>query len=247
MLDATTGKRWIEMTDAERAASARNNENQVWIGRKAANTTMPGLDNRVEVAVAEPDGLGTQEAQRAEFGAPLQGHERGYVVRPADGGGASPFDGCEPFPASADTAGRIVLMERGTCTFTQKVLNAQNAGAAAAIVANNVPVGLAAMGGADPQVVIKAVGVTQAFGAALAAASFPYVDIAEAPPARAGTTLGFPRLYAPTAFASGSSVSHWDVSLTPNVLMEPFINANLTSSVKNPDDLTRSLLNDIGW
>lgn len=29
--------------------------------------------------------------------------------------------------------------------------------------------------------------------------------------------------------------------------MEPFINSDLTSSVKNPDDLSKSLLTDIGW
>jgi hypothetical protein len=64
---------------------------------------------------------------------------------------------------------------------------------------------------------------------------------------RAGTVLNFPRLYAPTTFASGSSVSHWDTTATPNMLMEPAINVDLTSIVKNPDDLTWSLLRDIGW
>jgi hypothetical protein len=31
------------------------------------------------------------------------------------------------------------------------------------------------------------------------------------------------------------------------MLMEPFINTDLSSSVKNPDDLSKSLLVDIGW
>jgi hypothetical protein len=38
-------------------------------------------------------------------------------------------------------------------------------------------------------------------------------------------------------------VSHFDVTLTPNALMEPAINADLTSSV----DLTVPLFRDIGW
>jgi hypothetical protein len=38
-------------------------------------------------------------------------------------------------------------------------------------------------------------------------------------------------------------VSHWDVSATPNLLMEPAINPDLTDSV----DLTSALFKDIGW
>ena len=58
---------------------------------------------------------------------------------------------------------------------------------------------------------------------------------------------GRPRLYAPNPVDSGSSVSHWDTVLTPNQLMEPFISTNLTQSVTTPQDLTYSLLKDIGW
>ncbi len=53
-------------------------------------------------------------------------------------------------PYLPDPDGKIPLIDRGTCTFVVKVKNAQNAGAAAAVVANNVagpPIG---MGGADP-------------------------------------------------------------------------------------------------
>ena len=50
-------------------------------------------------------------------------------------------------------------------------------------------------------------------------------------------------MYAPNPFQGGSSVSHWDVSATPNLLMEPAINADLTDSV----DLTAALFRDIGW
>jgi hypothetical protein len=50
-------------------------------------------------------------------------------------------------------------------------------------------------------------------------------------------------MYTPNPYQSGSSVSHWDVSATPNLLMEPAINADLGSSV----DLTRYVFEDIGW
>jgi hypothetical protein len=54
-------------------------------------------------------------------------------------------------------------------------------------------------------------------------------------------------LYTPNPYESGSSVSHWDTSATPNQLMEPAINADLAISVSEPKDLTKSLLEDIGW
>lgn len=247
MLDTTTGKRWIEMSDAERAASARNNQNLVWAGQKASNVVPSTLAFGTQVNVLDPSSLGSAEAIPASFGAPLGPRGvRATLVAPDDGGGASPRDGCEAFPQPGLIAGNIVLMDRGTCTFVIKVKNAQDAGAVAAVVANNTagPLGLA---GVDPSIVIPAVGITQAFGVALRAAAPAYVHVGRNVNVRAGTVFNFPRLYAPSTFAQGSSVSHWDTSTTPNMLMEPSINPDLTRSVKNPDDLTWSLLRDIGW
>jgi hypothetical protein len=45
----------------------------------------------------------------------------------------------------------------------------------------------------------------------------------------------------------GSSISHWDTAGIPNQLMEPSINADLTASVRPPEDLTSSQMTDIGW
>ncbi|MFN2515201.1 MAG: hypothetical protein ABR556_03210 [Pyrinomonadaceae bacterium] len=58
---------------------------------------------------------------------------------------------------------------------------------------------------------------------------------------------GRPLLYTPNPREGGSSVSHWDKLATPNQLMEPIINDNLTHSVTTPQDLTFSLMKDIGW
>ncbi|MEK6283944.1 MAG: MBG domain-containing protein, partial [Acidobacteriota bacterium] len=58
---------------------------------------------------------------------------------------------------------------------------------------------------------------------------------------------GRPRLHAPNPVAAGSSVSHWSTGASPNQLMEPNISANLSHSVTPPQDLTSSLLIDIGW
>jgi hypothetical protein len=51
------------------------------------------------------------------------------------------------------------------------------------------------------------------------------------------------RLYAPTGFDPGSSVSHFDTFCAPNLLMEPFINQGLPLDL----DLTRQVMRDIGW
>ena len=42
-------------------------------------------------------------------------------------------------------------------------------------------------------------------------------------------------------------MSHWDVSAFPNLLMEPNINPDLTTTLVPPLDLTFPLLQDIGW
>jgi subtilisin family serine protease len=52
---------------------------------------------------------------------------------------------CAAFPAGS-LSGKIALVSRGTCTFSAKIRNAQAAGAAAVLVANNVPGDPTAMG-----------------------------------------------------------------------------------------------------
>ena len=54
-------------------------------------------------------------------------------------------------------------------------------------------------------------------------------------------------MFTPNPFVGGSSVSHWDTSAFPNLLMEPAINGDLTHEVTPPNDLTFTLLKDIGW
>lgn len=54
-------------------------------------------------------------------------------------------------------------------------------------------------------------------------------------------------MYAPNPVDAGSSVSHYDRSASPNLLMEPNISSDLDHSVSPPNDLTLPLLRDIGW
>lgn len=59
----------------------------------------------------------------------------GTVVAGVDGMGASMTDGCEAI--TNNVTGRIVLLDRGNCTFKSKTLRAQEAGAIGVILANN--------------------------------------------------------------------------------------------------------------
>ena len=96
------------------------------------------------------------------------------------------------------------------------------------------------MSGTDATITIPSIGISQSLGKDLRA--LPQVNnpgvlpvtMHMNPLVRAGTTDGFVRLYSPNPAAPGSSVSHWDPSLTPDQLMEPYINVNLTHAVKPP-------------
>ncbi len=57
----------------------------------------------------------------------------GGILIPSTGGSAS---GCDPSDFSGFVTGRIALIQRGTCTFQQKVDNAQAAGATGVIIFN---------------------------------------------------------------------------------------------------------------
>ncbi len=54
---------------------------------------------------------------------------------------------------------------------------------------------------------------------------------------------GHLRLYAPSTWADGSSLSHWDSVAFPNLLMEP----NITANPQGLTDLTGCALQDMGW
>ncbi|ETM46697.1 hypothetical protein L914_08457 [Phytophthora nicotianae] len=53
---------------------------------------------------------------------------------------ADPFDGAKPFQNANEMKNKIVVMARGGCTFAQKVLRAQAAGAAGVIIIQTVDV-----------------------------------------------------------------------------------------------------------
>lgn len=84
---------------------------------------------------------------------------------PADGSSTS---GCEASDFDGFPAGSVALVQRGTCDFALKAVNAQAAGAAAVIVANDGRPGLVGMIGDATGLTIPAVFASSAVGQDLA-------------------------------------------------------------------------------
>jgi len=113
-------------------------------------------------------GLGLLQSLRlSTFGPSQYDLLSGSIVRLNDGIGTG-ADGCEAAVNDADLAGNIAIINRGGCDFTVKVLNAQNAGAIAAIVVNDVNDGTPPpMEGENASVTIPNVGLNFAEGNAI--------------------------------------------------------------------------------
>jgi hypothetical protein len=250
-LDVTTGKIWSQMTDAERAASSINVRKVSWNGINVKKDVPKFLQFGEPFARNNTANGPLLMIGPASFGPALTiAGYTGDLALGLDGVGNS-GDACEPI--TSNVAGKIVLVDRGTCVFTVKVKNAQNAGALAVLVADNAPgAPPAGLGGNDPTITIFSARIQQVDGAALKAALVTQnvnVTIARDTSIRSGTdrVKRLAMVAALNPVQPGSSISHWDTAGIPNQLMEPSINADLTSSVRPPEDLTSSQMTDIGW
>jgi PA domain-containing protein len=255
-LDVTTDKIWTAMTVGERVASAINVRKVSWNGINVKKA-VPGVlvPGEPSVVVLTPGTLGALAVGDASFGPPLTatGITGDVVIArdAADAAGPLTTDGCSAITNASEVAGKIALMDRGTCGFIVKVKNAQIAGAVAALIADNVvslpPPGL---GGADPTITITSLRISLPDANAIKA-NLPGVTVTMAldESILAGTdrVRGLMMLAAFNPVIGGSSISHFESIASPNQLMEPAINPNLTSSVDTPQDLTTSLFTDIGW
>ena len=247
LFDRTRAEFWHEMTNIQRKNSAVNTGQLVWGGAfvqaAAPRILSPGTIVRIE---SPPAIAGNKEFASAEFGPTPPDPPIQAEVILVDDGVAPTSDGCEPIVNAPQVAGKIALIDRGLCTFVDKALQAQAAGAVAVIIANNVSGPPQPMGGVDPTVTIPVVGITLADANAIKAnlGGGVVATIGSDPSQLVGADLqGRPLMYAPNPLEQGSSVSHWDMTALPNLLMEPFLNEDDTKDV----DLTQYLYADIGW
>lgn len=94
----------------------------------------------------------------------------GEVVLGVDGAGDNPNDLCEAI--TNDVAGKIVLVDRGSCTFESKALKIQSAGGLGMLLANNVDTNPPTMGddvALTEPIAIAQLSVLQTEGAAIKA------------------------------------------------------------------------------
>ncbi len=121
------------------------------------------------VTVAGSNGKdGNYESVEAAITPPLT--TVGTVSGPTVYGGLA----CSPSPfATSSLNGMIPLISRGTCTFAEKILNAQAAGAIGVVVMNNVAGDPIIMGGVSTGITIPAVMVSVADGLAIRGALTP--------------------------------------------------------------------------
>jgi len=247
LMDNTLGLHWDQITQAQRAASAISINHLVWDGARGKAEAAAVLGARPQLQVNSPGAIaGNYDVQTASFGPAITlGGFTGDVVLAEDG--TVPInDVCEPITNGGSLVGKFALVDRGICTFVSKALAVQAAGASGMIVVNNVAAGLPGMGGADPSITIPCIGISLADGNAIKAqlGGGVNVTILLNPALKAGAdNSGRPFMFAPNPVQSGSSVSHWDVSASPNLLMEPAINNDLHDTI----DITHGAFVDIGW
>lgn len=241
LLDADHG-RWSEIGQIDRALSARNASRLTWDGPAVAAATEGWLDPAPVVVVHRIDG-DTFEFLKGELGPQpaLAGTLVAPVVAVVDGTEPA-SDGCEAPVNAAALAGNIALVDRGNCTFSAKAMAAQNAGAIAVLVANNVAGHAPSpMGGTEPALAIPALGITQAAGASLRAHP-ARVSIGYDVFARAATTNGRVRMNAEAEPPASRSITRFASAAVP--MATPRYLYGHTADI---DDLSFAMLRDIGW
>ena len=261
LVDNRTERLWVDMTPAERVASAISGDGLSWNGPIVTAAVPQVLDPKSRLTVAGSsagNAAGNYEVGDASFGPPLGATavtgQLMPVVEQPDGTGLA----CAALNEVNALAvrGNVALVSRGSCDFVAKARNVQAAGAIGMVVVDNAPGPAVGMSGDDPSITIPAVRVTQDAGNTLRAAlqsrsrtrSGVTASLGIDPNRLAGTDAQRRILmYTPTTNAPGSSTSHYTTHAKPNQLMEPSINSDLSHTVTPPRDLTYPLLQDIGW
>lgn len=262
LLDTTTGKLWVGMTQAERALSRQNAGKVAWTGANvSASVPSAYALGHPRVVIAGPEAAastGTYAVGAATFGAALGPTPVAAQLMPALrlpnglGGACAALDA---FDALA-VLGNVALIERGGCADVVQAKNVQNAGAIGAILIHDTAtVPAPAPTGSDPTVTIPTVAFSRADGTSIASRMTHRGRRASGVTASLGTDptqyLGADAsnraiVYTPVSGISAAP-SHWDPSATPNQRMEPTVPGDVAHSVAPPADLTFRLLQDIGW
>ncbi|MCP4426296.1 MAG: hypothetical protein GY803_17530, partial [Chloroflexi bacterium] len=124
----------------------------------------------IVVRVNEPmDIADDYSGNQASFGPTVDGTLTDASLMAADDGSAAPTEACNPLVN--DLTGEIAFVRRGSCDFTVKVKNAQDAGAIGVVVANHESGGdnTFSMSGVDTSITIQSVMIGYSDGNAIEA------------------------------------------------------------------------------
>lgn len=255
-LDVSTGFRWDQMSSAQRELSAVNTGNLVWDGEAVRLAASGFLEPLTTLTITNPAPIAKNyDIGTAAFGpAAAKSSLTGRMVLALDASdeaGVLTTDGCSAFTNASVINGRIAVVDRGNCAFAEKARNAQTAGATGLVIIDNsrescIPPSMGLLG--EDDVRIPTISISAVDGDALKAQLTANVIVDGRlhvdPLLRSGATAeGYVRLYAPCSIEGGSSIHHWDVMASPNLLMEPDISADLLHGL----DITMQQLIDMGW
>lgn len=246
----TQNASWYGMTPAQRITAAVDDGNLVFTGANVKAEAPLALNVPLLLRVSAPAAVAGDYAFSAGAIGPVAtpANFNGMAVMangPSMDGTTTNAEACAPITNVAQISGHVAIVDRGTCAFTDKVLNVQAAGASAVLIANNQP-GIIIPGGDTAGIIVAVGAISQVDGAKLKAnAAGLTLGLALGSQMAGADAAGNVQVYAPTELAVGSSFSHYDTRLTPNAVMEFAINDDLAGHLDL--DLTPALFKDEGW
>lgn len=241
MLRLTRGVPLIAVALATNCADVESPGPDTLFGPSAQVAEATGASSIPLLRINAPASIaGDYAAGAATFGSPLTPigvtAEVNLALDEANAAGPSMTDACSALTNPAGVAGRIALVDRGTCAFVTKVKNAQLAGAVAVIVADNVPGPPQNMGGSDPTIIIPSVRISQADGNRIKAelASGPVNATLTAIPDEQPPTLTVPENMTVNATSPAGATVTYAVSASDNVDPSPVVSCTPPSGETFP-------------
>ncbi len=244
--DVADGSSWQSETDAQREGLADTPGGLALQGSALAAAIPDFLAYLPTLSVNVPTLPDPVPFAQATFSGPFFQGTLGVVA-------AQPLNGCSELTNAAQLAGNVALIQRSLpdagvfCRFLDKANRAQDAGAAAVVLFNDIPDAPLVTPSGSATLAIPVTFVTLETGMAILqqATVAPVTATFGQSSLRGGVDVSGDRvlLYTPAAVASASSVSHFDTTATPAVLMEPAIQPNVVREL----DLTPAVLSDLGW
>jgi len=135
VLDTTTGQTWNQMTDSQRVSSAVRDGRLVWNGTQVNGAAQALMSPGVPI-IRVPALTGSSEITQAPWAPQLNTVGVSGALNCLVDLEPDHFDACTPSIVLLED--NIALARRGSCSFANKARNAQQAGAKALLIVNNV-------------------------------------------------------------------------------------------------------------